>query len=197
MKPHFDLTDEHINTCHAPLCVVSYALRGGKTLDGLLGSELISMQSRKHGVGEKLIDAFLVIVAGLPSLYLLNQHLRPDRMLAASWGREQLAEQSSVSRVLDAFDPAGLGRLRQLAWGFWQAHSQLPAHDWRQPLVLDLDLTPLRASRHAEGSTKGYLGKKMRRVVNWLALWCIRTTSRCFRSCIQAGNIVPTPCNRR
>lgn len=167
MKPHFDLTDEPFNTCFAPLCVVSYAMCERKTLERLRTSELIAMQSRDHTPGEKLIDAFLVILAGYPSLYLLNQHLRPDRLLAQAWGRQQLAEQSNVSRVLDAFDTAALGQLREIALSFWQSHSQLPRHDWRQPLVLDLDLTPLRASPHAEESTKGYLGKKMPRGANW------------------------------
>jgi hypothetical protein len=36
----------------------------------------------------------------------------------------------------------------------------LVSHDWRKRIVLDLDLTPLQASRHAQASTKGYLGKK-------------------------------------
>jgi hypothetical protein len=107
------------------------------------------------------MDAFLLIMAGYPSLYLLNQHLRPDLVLAQAWGRHQLAEQSNISRVLDRFDEAALVELRAISWNFWSAYSRLPNHDWRKKLVVDLDLTPLLASPRAEASTKGYLGKKM------------------------------------
>ena len=112
------------------------------------------------------MDAFLLIMAGYPSLYLLNNHLRPDKTLSQAWGRPILAEQSSISRVLDAFDQAGLDELSQIAWNFWSNHSQLSQHDWRKRILLDLDLTPLLASAKAEASTKGYVGKKTKQVGN-------------------------------
>ena len=48
-----------------------------------------------HTPGEKLLDAFLVILAGYPSLYLLNTALRPVLLLAQAWHRTALADQSS------------------------------------------------------------------------------------------------------
>ena len=161
MKPQFGLTDQYFNTCYAPLCVVGYALREQGTLGSLLNLDVISQKKRDHTPGEKLMDAFLLIMAGYPSLYLLNQHLRPDLVLAQAWGRDKLAEQSNISRVLDRFDETALVALQAIAWNFWSSHSRLPNHDWRQKLVVDLDLTPLLASPRAEASTKGYLGKKM------------------------------------
>ncbi len=118
------------------------------------------MKTREHTPGEKLQDAWLLILAGYPSLYLLNSTLRSDPLLARAWGREQFTEQSTISRTLDAFGAKTLCALRSVSWDFWQAHSQLPTHDWRRRVWLDLDLTPLRASARAEASTKGYLGKK-------------------------------------
>jgi hypothetical protein len=161
MKPQFDLTDQYFNTGYAPLCVVGYVLREQGALGSLLSFDVISQKKRDHTPGEKLMDAFLLIMAGYPSLYLLNQHLRPDLVLAQAWGRQQLAEQSNISRLLDSFDEIALGQLRTISWNFWSAHSRLPSHDWRKKLVVDLDLTPLLASSRAEASTKGYLGKKM------------------------------------
>lgn len=166
MKPQFGLTDTHFNTCFAPLCVIGHVLRERNVLESLLTTDLISMKTRDHTPGEKLMDAFLLILAGYPSLYLLNQHLRPDYTLAQAWGQSQLAEQSNVSRTLDAFDADALAKLRTISWEFWKAHSQLPNHDWRTKLMVDLDLTPLRASARAEDSTKGYLGKKTPLVAN-------------------------------
>lgn len=166
MKPQFDLTDQYFNTSYAPLCVVGYVLREQGTLSSLLSFDVISQKKRGHTPGEKLMDAFLLIMAGYPSLYLLNQHLRPDLILAHAWGRQQLAEQSNISRLLDSFDEIALGQLRTISWNFWSAHSRLPSHDWRTKLVVDLDLTPLLASSRAEASTKGYLGKKMSRAAS-------------------------------
>lgn len=167
MKPQFDVTDEPFNTQFAPLCVVGQAMHERQTLDGVVKSALISQKNSEHGVGDKLKDAILLILAGYPSLYLLNQHLRPDRVLAQAWQRRCLAEQSTISRTLDAFDEDALVGLRQQSFAFWQAHTQLRTHDWRKLLTLDLDLTPLLASSSAEASTKGYLGEKTQRVGSW------------------------------
>lgn len=167
MKPSFDLTEKDFNTSFAPLCVLGHALWEQNDLAILQNFDAIDMKMREHTVGEKLMDAFLVIMAGLPSLSLLNTKLRPDPMLAASWHRQAFADQSMVSRTLDAFTPETLAVLQAASYSYWLAHTQLAAHDWRQPLVLDLDVTPLLASQNAEASTKGYLGKKTQRVGRW------------------------------
>ncbi|MDX1474452.1 MAG: transposase [Reinekea sp.] len=166
MKPEFGFTEKHFNTQYAPLCVVGHHLRAHDTLDPLLGLAKVKQKNRTHTPGEKLLDAFLLILAGYPSLYLLNQHLRPDHCLAAAWRRGQLAEQSTVSRTLDAFDEAALRELRTISWHFWQQHTRLRMHDWRTPILLDLDLSPLPAAARAEASTTGYLGEKTKRAVN-------------------------------
>ncbi len=161
MKPEFGLTDQHFNTSFAPLCVLGQVLWERGELDTLRNFSLISMKTQDHTPGEKLLDAFLVILAGYPSLYMLNTKLRPDPMLAQAWHRGQFADQSMVSRTLDVITGDALQGLRAVSWDFWRSHSQLANHDWRKRVLLDLDLTPLRASRSAEDSTKGYLGKKM------------------------------------
>lgn len=166
MKPQFDLTKQHFNTSFAPLCVLGHVFWEQGELD-TLRNFAIAMKTCEHSPGEKLLDAFLVILAGYPSLYLLNTALRPDPILAQAWHRIRFADQSMVSRTLDALAGEALARLRIVSWKFWQDHSQLATHDWRKCLVLDLDLTPLRASPRAEDSTKGYLGKKMQQDDNW------------------------------
>ena len=168
MKTEFGLTDQHFNTSFAPLCVLGQALWERGELDTLRTFDLIAMKTQDHTPGEKLLDAFLVILAGYPSLYLLNEKLRPDPLLAQAWHRRQFADQSMVSRTLDIVTGEALLGLRAVSWEFWKSHSQLMNHDWRKRLLLDLDLTPLRASRRAEASTKGYLGKKTPPVVNSL-----------------------------
>jgi hypothetical protein len=166
MKPEFGFTEKHFNTQYAPLCVVGHQLRAYHIVDPLLKFDKIKQKNRTHTPGEKLLDAFLLILAGYPSLYLLNRHLRPDPILAQAWLRPQLAEQSSIARTLDDFTELSLLALRTISWQFWQQHSRLRTHDWRTPILLDLDLSPLPASAQAEASTTGYLGEKTKRVAN-------------------------------
>lgn len=160
MKPKFALSDKSFNTSYAPLCVLGHVLWERGDLDRLRNFAAIPIKKRDHTPGEKLLDAFLVILAGYPSLYLLNGKLSSDPLLAQAWHRTKFADQSGVSRTLDACSLEGLAALREVSWDFWRVHTQLADHDWRKRLVLDLDLTPLPASRQAEASTKGYLGKK-------------------------------------
>jgi hypothetical protein len=166
MKPKFGFTEKHFNTQYAPLCVVGHQLRAYDIVDSLLKFDKIEQKNRTHTPGEKLLDAFLLILAGYPSLYLLNKHLRPDPVLATAWQRGQLAEQSSIARTLDAFNEPSLLTLRTISWQFWQQHTRLRRHDWRTPILLDLDLSPLPASARAEASTTGYLGEKTKPVAN-------------------------------
>jgi len=169
MKPEFSLTETSFNTSYAPLCVVGYHLWQRESLKTLRDFSAIPMQSRTHTPGEKLLDALLVILAGYPSLHLLTSKLAADPLLATAWHRKQFAHHSTVSRTLDACPPAGLTALQQVSWDFWRAHTPFAHHDWRKRLVLDLDLTPLPASRHAAASTKGHFAKKTSPGGNWPA----------------------------
>lgn len=172
MKPQFDLTNDAYNTSFGPLCVVGQALWEGRDLEPLRQFDLISSKQADHRPGEKLMDAFILILAGYPSLYLINSTLRPDPMVSVSWHRTKgLAEQSNISRTLDACCGEAVAGLRQISHDFWRQHSQLPDHDWRKRLILDLDLTPLLASARAQDSTRGYLpGKKRQPADNWRGL---------------------------
>ena len=100
MPPEFDLTDQPFNTSFAPLCALGDALWERGELQSLRQFSAIPAKACAHTPGEKLLDAFLVILAGYPSLCLLNTALRPDPMLAQAWYRSTLADQSSVSCTL-------------------------------------------------------------------------------------------------
>lgn len=166
MKPEFGFTQKTFNTQFAPLCVIGDHLQRLHVMDSLLNMGQIKQKNRTHTPGQKLLDAFLLILAGYPSLNALNTHLRPDPILATAWHRTALAEQSTISRTFDQMDESALLELRTISWDFWHQHSRLKYHDWRQPLVVDLDLSPLPASAASEQSTKGYMGEKTKPVVN-------------------------------
>jgi hypothetical protein len=52
------------------------------------------------------------VLADCASLKQINTRLRPATALAAAWGRERFADQSTITRVLDAFTPLTVAQLR-------------------------------------------------------------------------------------
>lgn len=159
--PRFELTKERVNTGYAPLCVLGEATYKRQILHKLREFDLIKMKQHNHAPGEKLLDAFLLILSGYQSLNQINTTLRTEPKVAESWYRTAgIAEQSNISRTLDACDEKAVKGLKKISQAFWEKHSQVKGHDWRRSLVVDLDLTPLPISAKAQGSKKGIFAKK-------------------------------------
>ena len=97
-----------------------------------------------------------------PALQQRHTRLRPETALAAAWGRDVFADQSTISRTLDAFTPVTVAQLRTAVERIYVREGRALHHPFDQELLfLDIDLTGLPAGRHAEASTKGYFsGKK-------------------------------------
>jgi hypothetical protein len=104
-----------------------------------------------------------LILAGGRATAQADLLLRPNRLLAQAWGQEQFAQQSTFSEALDAFDETTLAQLHTAFETITRTWSNVCQHDFRRGgLTLDGDLTGLPASRHADGSQKGYFaGKKI------------------------------------
>lgn len=103
------------------------------------------------------------ILAGCKALYELNVRVRPDLPLQEAFGREEegLADQSTISDTLNAFDEETVTQLRVAVETIHRLHSHIFSHDFeREMLVLEVDLTGLTASAKAEGSEKGYFPNK-------------------------------------
>jgi hypothetical protein len=127
----------------------------------------LSLKVVDHTPADKLLDVLVNILAGCRSISQVNTRLRSDQVLACAWGRERFAEQSTLSRTLDAFTDLHLDQLRRGSEMLFRRESRTLRHDFAQDwLWLDIDLTPLPASKHAQASTKGNLGKKTAMVVN-------------------------------
>ncbi|HKH37876.1 MAG TPA: transposase, partial [Rubrobacter sp.] len=70
---------------------------------------------------------------------------------------ERCADQSTIQRTLNAFTSENVAQLRQAVEAIGRRYSATFSHDFeREMLVVEVDLTGLRASKRAEGSTKGY-----------------------------------------
>jgi hypothetical protein len=144
-------------TCFAPLAVVGYCITQSDLLQPLWAELDVAMKCYRHTVPQKLQDVLVAILAGCRSLAQVNSRLRPERALAQAWQRAHFAEQSTLSRTLDALCVEQIEQLRAGHLALLQRHSQLRHHDWRQPVILDIDPTTLLASKRAEGSRKGWV----------------------------------------
>ncbi len=153
----------HLKTeCHfVPLAVLGYCLTRSNMLQPLWAPLDLDLKTVAHPPTAKLQDVLVAILAGCRSLAQVNTRLRPETVLATAWQRPQFAEQSTLSRTLDALHDPHLQQLRRGHLQLWQQHTQLRQHDWTQRVILDVDPTSLVTSKHAEGGQKGWVsGKK-------------------------------------
>jgi len=160
MTMTFGLTDELCNTQYAPLAALCAHYQKNQVLTPL-ERVIINQKKRDFSPTDKLIQVFLSILAGCTTLSEVNTQLDSENDMAALWGWERFADQSCLSRTLDALTLKQVQQLRQATTDIWHTHSQIPAHDWRGYLWIDYDLSSLPCGPQAEKSQKGYAsGKK-------------------------------------
>ena len=99
----------------------------------------------------------MVIMAGGTAMTQADTLIRPDKALQMAFGRWQCASSSGIQRCLDRCSSESVSHLQQANRRLYRQHGQARTHSFSDELlVLDIDLTGLLASKHAEESTKGY-----------------------------------------
>ncbi len=169
MMIEIGLTEGPTNTRYAPLAALSAYYQQTHALHSFEQVSL-AMKIRAYSCSEKLTQVFLSMLAGCQTLSEVNSQLRGETCLAAVWGWKDFADQSSLSRTLDAFQANQIDQLRQASMAIWRRHSQFPQHNWRHYLWLEYDQSGLPCSLRAEESHKGWFSgdKKMSVAGNWL-----------------------------
>lgn len=110
---------------------------------------------------EKLIDTLALILAGGTAMKQLDTIIRPDKAVQLAFGRDHCASSSEVQKLLDRCTSETVSQFQQANEQVYQQHGHAIYHDFsKRLLILDLDLTGLTASQHAEDSTKGYFAKQ-------------------------------------
>ena len=179
----------------APLGVLGYCLMRTKFLASVFSELALPVKKIEHAANDKLLDVLVSILAGCRAIYQVNTRLRPDLALAQAWGREHFASQANLARTLDAFTQENVAQLRQGSQALFRRESRTLAHDFEQDwLWLDIDLTPLPASKYAQDSSKGKIsGKKTNMVVNWPGSMHPSIMKRYFHRCTQVSNTAARP----
>lgn len=169
MSIQIQLHDMSESTQFAPLGVLGYCLTRTNFLKEVFASIAFTEKTVAHKPEAKLQDALVSILAGCRAISTINTRIRPDLALAQAWGRDRFAEQSGVARTLDTLNQEQVEQLRIGTDKLFRRESFVLNHDFiGTKLWLDLDLTPLPTSKHAEGSQKGKISdKKTAMVGNW------------------------------
>src|SRR6266498_4409767 len=124
----------------------------------------IKQKVRWHTPLDKLLDCFITILAGGIGVVEVNTRVRPDRALQRAFGRRTCAEQSTISRTLNACTAANVSQLRTALTLIIRAHSQSYRQAERQAWeLLDVDNKGMPAGRQGAGLSKGYLAKHQNR----------------------------------
>ena len=198
MRPRIHLMDMPEESSFAPLGVLGYCLTRTDFLVPVFADLHLPLKVVDHAPTSKLLDVLVSILAGCRAIVQVNTRLRPDLALAQAWGRPCFAEQSTLARTLEVFTPAHVAQLRQGSERLFRRESRTFRHAFPADyLWLDVDLTPLPASKHAEGSTKGKIsGKKTPMGGNWRA--CMRPSIMrpCFHACRPARSPAVRPISR-
>ena len=121
----------------------------------------IGQKTVKHTPLEKLLDAFINVLAGGQGLCEVNTRVRPDHALQQAFGRARCADQSQVSRTLNCCMEENVLEMRQANKETYQTHGVGYRHDYkRQWQVLDVDTSGMPAGKQGEQVTKGYFSGK-------------------------------------
>ena len=125
----------------------------------------IKQKTVKHTPVEKLLDAFINILAGGQGVAEVNTRVRPDRALQRAFGRARCADQSQVSTTLNRCVESNVKEMRQVNQEIYHTHGVGYRHDYDQQWqVLDVDTSGMPAGEQGELVTKGYFsGKRGRR----------------------------------
>lgn len=148
-------------TQFGPLVALGFYVRATDLLSPIYSRMQFPKGTHTEEPVEALIDLWISMLAGCRSVSQINTKIRPDRPLAAAWGRSQFKEQSTIARVLDGCSWEQVEQLRAAVDALYQWLGQSPRHEWSSsPLMVDIDLTGLPAGRQAEGSVPGYYSGK-------------------------------------
>ena len=145
---------------HASLCVLGKYLRQIGFFDPVERRVHLEQKVLKYTPIQKLEMLFVGLLAGVKAVSQTATTVRVDVALTAAFGLPGCADQSVLADTLDAAQDADVADLGAALAELFAQYSQARQHAFdKELLVLDVDLSPLPTSKHAQGSERGYLGR--------------------------------------
>src|SRR2546430_11146229 len=146
MTKRLGLSAMHRSTQYAPLAALGAFLQQRAFFAPLWEHVQLGGKTISHEPHQKLRDVVVSMLADCSSLKQIHTRLRPDTALAAAWGRDVFADQSTISRTLDAFTPVTVAQWRTAVERISEREGAAAAHPFSHSLLfLDIDLTGVPA----------------------------------------------------
>jgi hypothetical protein len=149
----------------ASLAAVGVQMRRWRIWETVEEHVHIKQKVIRYTPSDKLLDAFINILAGGRGLVEANKNIRADPALQRASGREGCAEQSTISDTVNAAVEENVEEMRQSLTEVYRRQGQGYRHPYQTYLqLLDVDMTGMPPGRSGEGVEKGYFsGKRNRR----------------------------------
>lgn len=149
---------------HASLAALGRKVSKLKVFEPIAQSVKIAQKTVKYRPSEKLMDAFISLLAGAQGLVEINKCLKADVGLQRAFGRTGCAEQSVVQDTLDACTAENVSQTHQAMQTIFRRHSQTYRHDYQLDWqLLDVDMTGRPCGKKAKFASKGYFAKQRNR----------------------------------
>jgi len=149
---------------HASLAGIGRKVKKLKLFDPVTQKVKIAQKTVKYSPPEKLMDAFITLLAGAQGMVEINKRLKADPGLQRAFGRTGCAEQSVVQDTLDACTAKNVEQMHQAMRVIFRRHSQSYRHDYQLNWqVLDTDMTGRPCGKKARFASKGYFAKQRNR----------------------------------
>ena len=148
------------DSAHASLCALGAYLRRVDFFRPLEQRVHLPQKVLKYTPIQKLEMFFVGLLAGAKAVSHTATTVRVDPALIAAFGLPGCAEQSVIAQTLNAATEQDVADLQAALGEIYGCYGQARRHAFkRELLVLDVDLSPLPASKRAEGSERGYMGR--------------------------------------
>jgi hypothetical protein len=148
------------DSAHASLCVLGVYLRQIGFFEPLEQRVHVQQKVLKYTSVQKLEMLFVGLLAGIKAVSHTATTVRVDGALTAAFGLPGCADQSVIAQTLNTATEADVADLAAAMAELFGRYSPTRQHAFdKEVLVLDVDLSPLPASRAAEGSERGYMGR--------------------------------------
>lgn len=148
------------HSAHASLCVLGSYLRRIGFFTPLEEPVQIQQKTLRYTPVQKLEMFLVALLAGAKAVSHTDTTVGVDPALCTAFGLPGCADQSVMAATLNAATPTDVAALQAALAETFRRFSRARRHDLTQDLlVLDVDLSPLPASRQAEGSERCYMGR--------------------------------------
>jgi hypothetical protein len=148
------------DSAHASLCVLGKHLHHIGFFAPLEKRVKIKQKVLQYTPVQKLEMLLVGLLAGIKAVSHLATTGRVDRALSSAFGLPGCADQSVLAETLDAATEADVKALQEALTELFDRYSQARRHNFKHGLLLlEVDLSPRPSSKHAEGSTRGSMGR--------------------------------------